>query len=122
MQAILLNALLLGSALAATCALTGAAIANSISTRRRFRPGALRLWFGRLAFLLLLIFAGVVIAMCVAFILQTQAFAALPHDYSGPVGAAIWLAAFEAFGFGYRFASRRRMLHALDSGIAVGLH
>ena len=122
MQAILLNALGFGSALVAACALTGATIANSISATHRFRPGSLRLWLGRLAFLLLLLLAGSMIAVCVAFILQTEAFVALPRAYSGPVGAAFWLAAFEAFGFGYRLASRRRMLRALDSGIAVGLH
>jgi hypothetical protein len=122
MQAILLNALGFAGALAAACALTGAMIANSISTTHRFRPGSLRRWLERLMFALMLIIAGTLIAVCVAFVLQMQAFVALPHVYSGPLGAAIWLAAFEAFGFGYRFASRRRILRALDSGIAVGLH
>ena len=122
MQAILLNALGFGGALAAACALTGATIANSISTTRRFRPGSLRRWLERLMFALVLVIAGTMIGVCVAFALQTQAFVALPHDYSGPIGAAIWLAGFEAFGFGYHLASRRRMLRALDSGIAVGLH
>ncbi|MBI1213881.1 MAG: hypothetical protein GC190_20660 [Alphaproteobacteria bacterium] len=122
MQAVLLNALLVGGALAAACALLGIVAARSVTASRRFHPGAVRRWLRRLAFGLMLIAVGAAIAAFVALIFQTSAFAALPHSLAGALCAAIWLAAFEAFRMAYRIASRRRMLRALDSGIAVGLH
>lgn len=122
MQVVFLNALLTGGALAVICALTGAFGASAVSTQNRFHPGFVRRWLHRLAYAAVLTAVGTLLAFSVALLLQTQAFATLPHPFTGALGAAIWLAGFEAFGFGYRFARRRRMLRALDSGIAVGLH
>ena len=122
MQAVFLNALLYGGALAATCALVGAFAASAVSSENAFHPGFVRRWLRRLAYAVLLATVGASLALGVALILQAPAFAALSHALTGALGAAIWLAAFEAFGFGYRLARRRRMLRALDSGIAVGLH
>jgi hypothetical protein len=122
MQSVVLSALLAGGALAVTCALAGSLMANSVGTSSRFHPGRMRRLIHRLMFGVLQLALGFLLAMCIAFILQTRPFAALPSGYTGALGAALWLASFDAFGSGYRFASRRRMLRALDSGIAVGLH
>ncbi len=102
------GALLLGGALAMICALMGAAIGNATSSATRFHPGRLRRWLRRLAL------------VAVASVPAALASIALPL-LSLTTSAAIWLVALTAFGLGYRFASSRRLLRALDSGIAVGL-
>ena len=105
----LTGALLLGGALAIICALMGALIGNAISSATRFHPGRVRRWLRRLAL------------VAVAAIPAVLATAALPSPTIA-AGAAVWFIALTSFGLGYRFASSRRMLRALDSGIAVGLH
>ena len=103
------GALLLDGALAMMCALLGAVIGNAISSATRFHPGRLRRWLRRLAL------------VSAAASPPALASIALP-SLTIATSAAVWFVALAAFGLGYRFASSRRMLRSLDSGIAVGLH
>jgi uncharacterized membrane protein YfcA len=108
MSADLLGALLFGGALAVTCALLGVLIGGSVSGASHFHPGRLRRWLRRF----FLAAVGAMIAAAIVFALPSHTL----------TGMFTWLVAFAAFVLGYRFASGRRMLRALDSGIAVGLH
>jgi len=108
-----LSALLLGGALAMTCAVVGALIGASVSTASRFHPGRWKRWLRRAAVAALLATLGWLITAAVGF--------ALPSSSNIVTGMALFVG-FSAFTLGYRFVSWRRMLRALDSGIAVGLH
>lgn len=105
----LLGALLLGSALTMICALMGAMIGSAIRSATRFHPSPVRRWVRRLA----LVAVATVPAMLVGLVLPSPTIA---------TSAALLAVSLTGFGMSYRFASGRRMLRALDSGIAVGLH
>jgi hypothetical protein len=120
MQTILLSALLLGGALAVVCAWLGVHVANLFGAVQRFHPSFVQRLLRRLVLGLMIVAVGSANAAVVTVVMQGIAFAAPPQSML--VGPAIWAAGVAAFGLGYRFARGRRMLKALDTGIAVGLH
>ena len=102
--------------------LFGALTARMFSAAQTFHPGLFRRWLRRSVLGLSWLAVATASAAGVVSALRTGTFSAPTPMLTLIVGMMIWFVALSAFAIGYRFANGRRMLKALDSGIAVGLH